>query len=80
MDDFVIIPWNDVEITVKLIEKHSDELSCVLMEPISGTGLGFVEPEKEYIKAVREVTAANDIPLIFDEVMVGFRWGNMGCA
>lgn len=80
MDDFVIIPWNDVETTVKLIEKHSDELACVLMEPISGTGLGFVEPEKEYIKAIREVTAANDIPLIFDEVMVGFRWGNMGCA
>ena len=80
MEDFVIIPWNDVDSAVRQIERHADELACVLMEPISGTGLGFVEPDGEYLKAVREVTADNDIPLIFDEVMVGFRWGNMGCA
>jgi len=80
MDDFVIIPWNDAENAVKEIEKHSDELACVLLEPVSGTGLGFAEPEREFMRAIREVTAENDIPLIFDEVMVGFRWGNTGCA
>ena len=80
MDDFVVIPWNDDENAVKNIEKNADELACVLMEPISGTGLGFAEPDEEYMRAIREVTDENDIPLIFDEVMVGFRWGNMGCA
>ena len=50
------------------------------MEPISGTGLGFAEPEAGYMKAVREITAEKGIVLIFDEVMTGFRWGNMGCA
>ena len=80
MDDFVIIPWNDAENAVKEIEKHSDELACVLLEPVSGSGLGFAEPEREFMRAIREVTAENDIPLIFDEVMVGFRWGNTGCA
>ena len=80
MDDFVIIPWNDAENAVKEIEKHSDELACVLLEPVSGTGLGFAEPEREFMRTIREVTAENDIPLIFDEVMVGFRWGNTGCA
>jgi glutamate-1-semialdehyde 2,1-aminomutase len=54
--------------------------ACVLLEPVSGTGLGFAEPDKEFMRAIREVTAENDIPLIFDEVMVGFRWGNTGCA
>jgi len=80
MDDFVLIPWNDVDNAVKVIKKNSDDLACVLMEPISGTGLGFTEPDEEYIKALREVTAEYDIPLIFDEVMLGFRWGNMSCA
>jgi glutamate-1-semialdehyde 2,1-aminomutase len=80
MDDFVIIPWNDAENAVKEIERHSHELACVLLEPVSGTGLGFAEPDKEFLRAIREVTAENDIPLIFDEVMVGFRWGNTGCA
>ncbi|MCW4036922.1 MAG: aminotransferase class III-fold pyridoxal phosphate-dependent enzyme, partial [Candidatus Bathyarchaeota archaeon] len=80
IDDFVIIPWNDAENAVKEIEKHSHELACVLLEPVSGSGLGFAEPDKEFMRAIREVTAENDIPLIFDEVMVGFRWGNTGCA
>ena len=80
MDDFVIIPWNDAENAVKEIEKHSHELACVLLEPVSGSGLGFAEPDKEFMRAIREVTTENDIPLIFDEVMVGFRWGNAGCA
>ncbi|NHV60605.1 MAG: aspartate aminotransferase family protein [Candidatus Verstraetearchaeota archaeon] len=80
IDKFVIIPWNDPDNAVKIIKQNAKDLACVLMEPISGTGLGFVEPTKEYLKALREVTAENDIPLIFDEVMVGFRWGNMSCA
>jgi len=80
MEDFVIIPWNDAQNAAKVIEKHSSELACVLMEPVSGSGLGFSEPQEEYMRAVREATAENDVPLIFDEVMVGFRWGNMSCA
>ena len=76
----VIIPWNDTDNAVRIIKENASDLACVIMEPISGTGLGFVEPEAEYMKAIREITAAKNIPLIFDEVMVGFRWGNMGCA
>jgi len=76
----VIIPWNDAENAVRIIKENADDLACVIMEPISGTGLGFAEPTSEYMKAIREITAAKNIPLIFDEVMVGFRWGNMGCA
>lgn len=78
--NFVVIPWNDVENAVRIIKTNAKEMACVLMEPVSGTGLGFAEPDKEYLKAIREVTAEKDIPLIFDEVMIGFRWGNMSCA
>ncbi|UCD44356.1 MAG: aspartate aminotransferase family protein [Candidatus Bathyarchaeota archaeon] len=80
LDDFVLIPWNDVSNSVRIIEENVDELACVILEPVSGTGLGFVEPDVEYLKALREVTEEHDVPLIYDEIMVGFRWGGMECA
>jgi len=76
----VVLPFNDPPNAERIIKKHSNELACVLMEPISGTGLSFAEPTQEYVKTLREVTAEHDIPLIFDEIMVGFRYGNMSCA
>jgi len=76
----IVLPFNDPSNAERIIEKHADELACVLMEPISGTGLGFAEPTQEYVKTLREVTSEHEIPLIFDEIMVGFRYGNMSCA
>lgn len=80
IENTIIIPWNDTENAVRIIRKNANDLACVIMEPIPGTGLGFIEPKADYMKAIREVTAEKDILLIFDEVLVGFRWGNMGCA
>ena len=80
IENTIIIPWNDTKNATRIIEKNADDLACVIMEPISGTGLGLIEPKADYMKAIREVTAEKDIILIFDEVMLGFRWGNMGCA
>lgn len=76
----IIIPWNDTANAVRIIRENANDLACVIMEPISVTGLGFLEPKADYMKAIREVTAEKDITLIFDEVTIGFRWGNMGCA
>jgi glutamate-1-semialdehyde 2,1-aminomutase len=43
------------------------------LEPVSAFGLGVVHAEIEFLKALREVTARRDIPLIFDEVVTNFR-------
>jgi len=40
------------------------------MEPVERS---YIAPDPEFLKGVREITARNDIPLIFDEVMSGFR-------
>lgn len=80
LENTIVIPWNDAENATRIIMKNANDLACVIMEPISGTGLGFLEPKKEYMKAIRKVTDDNGIVLIFDEVMVGFRWGNMACT
>jgi glutamate-1-semialdehyde 2,1-aminomutase len=80
LQDLLILPYNDTEQAVSLITAHANELAGVIMEPVSVYGLGCVPAEKEFMKAVREVTLKYDIPLIFDEVVNNFRLGLGGAS
>jgi glutamate-1-semialdehyde 2,1-aminomutase len=68
----VILPFNDIEASVALIEKHARELAIVIAEPVLGFG-GAIPAEREYLAAIREVTRKHGILLAFDEVITGFR-------
>ncbi len=70
-DDVLVAPWNDIEATAALIEKHADELACVIAEPLQRT----IPPRAGFLEDLRAVTARLDVPLIFDEVVTGFRLG-----
>jgi glutamate-1-semialdehyde 2,1-aminomutase len=69
--EVLIAPFNDLEATAAIISKHRDELAGVIIEPVQRT----FEPKPGFLQGVREVTANFDIPLIFDEVVTGFRMG-----
>ncbi|GAG87099.1 unnamed protein product, partial [marine sediment metagenome] len=73
--DVLVLPFNDTEGTLSSIKKDADNLGAVILEPVSAFGLGCVPAELEFLKAVREITSENDIPLIFDEVVTNFRLG-----
>ena len=79
-DDVLVLPYNDAERTVELITQHADELGAVILEPVSAFGLGVVEAQPEFLKALRDVTAKHEIPLIFDEVVTNFRLGLGGAT
>lgn len=66
------VPFNDVEALTKLIEAEKDNIACIIVEPVMGN-IGCVEPNVKYLKFLREITKENDILLIFDEVITGFR-------
>ena len=68
-DQVLIAPFNDLETAASIISKHRDELAGVIIEPIQRT----FEPKPGFLQGIREVTANFDIPLIFDEVVTGFR-------
>ena len=69
-NEVLVAPFNDIEAAVRLIEAHQDEIGGVIMEPLQR----LIPPKPGFLQAVREVTALLGIPLIFDEVVTGFRF------
>jgi len=72
LDNTVVLPFNDSASAERIIEKNKDELAAVIIEPVAR---GFLPPDKDFLKSLRTVTKENNIVLIFDEIMTGFRLG-----
>jgi glutamate-1-semialdehyde 2,1-aminomutase len=68
-DEMLIAPFNNIETTSAIIEKHHEELAGVIVEPMQRT----IPPRQGFLQQLREVTHQYGIPLIFDEVVTGFR-------
>jgi glutamate-1-semialdehyde 2,1-aminomutase len=64
--EFVVGDYNDVEGTRALI--RATPLAAVLVEPMLGSG-GCIPGSSEFLRMLREETAATGALLIFDEVM-----------
>jgi len=72
ISDTIILPWNNKEIISKVIEEQANEIAAVIMEPYMAN-CGLIPPEDGYLEFVRKITEENNILLIFDEVITGFR-------
>ena len=64
--------FNDEKIAGKIIRDHSSELAAVVVEPVLGN-IGPVLPKPGFLETLRKITLENDVLLIFDEVITGFR-------
>jgi glutamate-1-semialdehyde 2,1-aminomutase len=64
----VVLPWNEPEAALKLIEKHARDLACVITEPMQ-TAAGMIVAKEGFLQALREATARHEIVLILDEVI-----------
>jgi glutamate-1-semialdehyde 2,1-aminomutase len=67
--DVLVAPFNDADRAASMIEQHADSLAAVIVEPMQRT----IPPRPGFLEALREVTRRLEIPLVFDEVVTGFR-------
>ena len=67
--DILIAPFNDIDTAASLINEYADELAGVIIEPLQR----IIPAKPGFIEGLRDLTAKRDIPLIFDEVVTGFR-------
>jgi glutamate-1-semialdehyde 2,1-aminomutase len=73
-DEMLVAAFNDVAMVESLIREHKDELAGVIVEPFQR----LIPPAPGFLQALRRITQEQGIPLIFDEVVTGFRFAYGG--
>ncbi len=68
----ITLPFNNTETLKSCVDKYSDDLACIIVEPVAGN-MGVVLPKYGFLETMREITRRRRILLIFDEVITGFR-------
>ena len=68
--DTIVLPFNDLEGVEEKLQ--NERVASIVIEPVLGAG-GGIPAEREFLKGLREFCDENDILLIFDEVITGFR-------
>ena len=68
----LVLPYNDVAAIEEAFKKQGDQIAAVILEPIAGN-MNLIQPSKEFLSAMRNLTSKHGSVLIYDEVMTGFR-------
>jgi len=69
--NLIYIPYNEIENSIKILEKYKSKISCVFLEPIQAC-----LPDKNsenYLKFISEYCKKNNIILVLDEIITGLR-------
>ena len=70
VEDVLILDYGAPE-SLDAIREHAGDIAAVIVEPVQSR-----RPElqpREFLHALRELTQREDIPLVFDEMITGFR-------
>ena len=68
----LVLEYNNVAQLEETFTQAGNQIACVILEPFAGN-MNLVRPTREFIRALRELTAKHGAVLIYDEVMTGFR-------
>lgn len=75
--DTLLANYNDLKNVEALIQANKNEIACIILEPVAGN-MGCIPPVAGFLEGLRSLCDANNILLIFDEVMTGFRLAKGG--
>ena len=68
----LVLEYNNVAQLEETFAQAGNQIACVILEPFAGN-MNLVRSTREFIRALRELTAKHGAVLIYDEVMTGFR-------
>ena len=68
----IVLDYNDPAAVEAAFAEQGDEIAAIIVEPFPAN-CGFILPDPGYLEALRAICTRHDAPLIFDEVMTGFR-------
>ncbi len=72
--DTLLAEYNDLNSVKELVAANKNEIAALIIEPIPGN-MGCILPEEGFLEGIRDLCTHENIILIFDEVMTGFRLG-----
>jgi glutamate-1-semialdehyde 2,1-aminomutase len=68
LDDDIVLPFNNAEAAVAILDEHAAQLACVLVDPLPHR-VGLMPASQSFVQALRRWTRQNGALLAFDEVI-----------
>ena len=65
----LVAPYNDLTAVQRIVEEHRHDLAAIIVEPVQRV----VPPLPDFLPGLRKIADEFDVPLVFDEVVTGFR-------
>ncbi len=75
--DTLLADYNNLSSVQKLVEENKNEIAAIIIEPVAGN-MGCIVPDSAFLLGLRTICNKENILLIFDEVMSGFRLAQGG--
>jgi glutamate-1-semialdehyde 2,1-aminomutase len=75
--DTITVPYNNLEAVKQAVAAAPGQVAAIIIEPVVGN-MGLVVPVTGFLEGLRDLCTKENIILIFDEVMTGFRLAKGG--
>jgi glutamate-1-semialdehyde 2,1-aminomutase len=71
-NDTLTCAYNNLQAVKQLVAENKNEIAAIFVEPVAGN-MGCILPKEGFLEGLRNICDEENIVLIFDEVMTGFR-------
>lgn len=75
--DTLTAGFNDIDSVKLLVDNNEGKIAAIIVEPVAGN-MGCIPPVPGFLEGLRDICDQEEIVLIYDEVMTGFRLGAGG--
>jgi glutamate-1-semialdehyde 2,1-aminomutase len=76
-NDTLTVPYNNLTAVQKLVDDDKHQIAAIIIEPVAGN-MGCIPPAPGFLEGLRRICDEENMVLIFDEVMTGFRLARGG--